>query len=80
MLRTFKGGIHPHYMKSPEIPETVIPAPDQLVIPLVQHIGAPCEPVVAVGDYVKMGQKIGDSSAPVSAPVHSSVSGKVIAI
>ena len=80
MLRSFKGGIHPHYMKAPHIPETVIPAPDQLVIPMVQHIGAPCEPVVAVGDYVKMGQKIGDSSAPISAPVHSSVSGKVIAI
>ena len=80
MLRTFKGGIHPHYMKSPQVPETVIPAPDHVVIPLVQHIGAPCEPIVKVGDYVKMGQKIGDSSAPVSAPVHASVSGTVTAI
>ncbi len=80
MLRSFKGGIHPHYMKSPEIPQTVIPAPDHVIIPLVQHIGAPCEAIVSVGDYVKMGQKIGDSSAPVSAPIHSSVSGKVIAI
>ncbi|MBQ7896498.1 MAG: electron transport complex subunit RsxC [Oscillospiraceae bacterium] len=80
MLRTFKGGIHPDYNKFPQNPETVIPAPDKVIIPLVQHIGAACEPIVAVGDYVKMGQKIGDSSAPISAPVHASVSGKVIAI
>lgn len=80
MLRTFKGGIHPKYMKAPEVPVTVIPAPDKVIIPLVQHIGAACEAIVAVGDYVKMGQKIGDCAAPVSAPVHASVSGKVIAI
>jgi electron transport complex protein RnfC len=44
------------------------------------HIGAPCQPTVAVGDEVKMGQKIGDSPAAVSAPIHASVSGKVVAI
>ncbi len=47
---------------------------------MAQHIGAPCQPIVAVGDYVKMGQKVGDNPAPVSAPVHSPVSGKVVAI
>jgi electron transport complex protein RnfC len=45
---------------------------------MAQHIGAPCEPLVAAGDEVKMGQKIGDSKGFVSAPVHSSVSGKVV--
>lgn len=83
MSNTFKGGIHPHddgkgYAKDKAI-ERLAP-PQVVAIPLSQHIGAPCEPCVAVGDEVKMGQKIGDSSAPVSAPVHSSVSGKVTAI
>lgn len=45
-----------------------------------QHIGAPCEPLVKVGDDVMVGQKIGDSSAFMSATVHSSISGKVIEI
>lgn len=58
----------------------VLDPPPFVVIPLRQHIGAPCEPLVAVGDHVKMGQKIGDSGAFVSAPVHASVSGKVVAI
>lgn len=80
MAFKFKGGVHPQYMKSPEIPATVIEPPSQVVIPMAQHIGAPCKPLVSVGDIVKMGQKIGDNSAPISAPVHSSVSGKVIAI
>ena len=44
---------------------------------MAQHIGAPCEPCVAVGDRVKIGQKIGDSEAFMSAPVHASVSGVV---
>jgi len=80
MSRSFKGGVHPKYMKAPEIPMSVITPPAQVIIPMAQHIGAPCQPLVAVGDYVKMGQKIGENSAPVSAPVHASVSGKVVAI
>jgi len=47
---------------------------------MLQHIGAPCEPVVAVGDKVKVGQPLGKAQAFVSAPVHSSVSGEVIAV
>lgn len=76
---TFKGGIHtPHYKKQTEkmMIENAI-EPKYVVIPLSQHIGAPCEPLVAAGDYVKVGQKIGESKAFVSAPVHSSVSGTV---
>ena len=80
MSHTFKGGVHPNYMKAPEIPVTVIAPPAQVIIPMAQHIGAPCKPLVQVGDYVKMGQKIGENPAPVSAPVHASVSGKVVAI
>ncbi|UKI38285.1 MAG: hypothetical protein L6V93_10220 [Clostridiales bacterium] len=51
-----------------------------MVYPVVQHIGAPCVPIVKVGDDVLKGQKIADSDAFVSAPIHSSVSGKVAAI
>ncbi|MGI6733656.1 MAG: hypothetical protein ACOX4J_05730 [Anaerovoracaceae bacterium] len=47
---------------------------------MVQHIGAPCQPTVAVGDLVKVGQVIGDSEAFVSAPIHSGASGKVLSI
>ena len=80
MTHTFKRGVHPNYMKAPEIPISVVTPPPQVVIPMAQHIGAPNKPLVAVGDYVKMGQKIGENPAPVSAPVHASVSGKVIAV
>ena len=80
MLHTFKGGVHPDYMKAPEVPISVIAPPDLVVIPLVQHIGAPNKPLVKVGDYVKMGQKIGDNEVPLCTPVHASVSGKVIAV
>ena len=80
MSYTFKGGVHPDYMKRPDIPATVIAPPAKVVIPMVQHIGAPCKPLVKVGDYVKMYQKIGENPAPVSAPIHASVSGKVVAV
>ncbi len=79
---TFRGGIHPpHFKKQTEaspIEEAFLPK--EVVIPLHQHIGAPCEPIVKVGDNVKVGQKIGDTKAFVSAPVHSSVSGIVTKI
>lgn len=80
MSHTFKGGVHPNYMKAPDVPMTVIAPPPQVVIPMAQHIGAPCKPTVAVGDYVTMGQVVGTNPAPVSAPVHASVSGKVVAV
>ena len=80
MTHTFKGGVHPNYMKAPEIPMPVMTPPPQVVIPMIQHIGAPNKPLVQKGDYVTMGQKIGESPAPVSAPVHASVSGKVVAV
>ena len=80
MLHTFKGGVHPDYHKAPEVPLTVIQPPKQVVIPVTQHIGAPCKPVVQVGEQVKMGQLIAMVNAPVSAPIHSSVSGTVTAI
>ncbi|MCD7748916.1 MAG: electron transport complex subunit RsxC [Oscillospiraceae bacterium] len=82
MLFKTHGGVHPNDKKAPsnEAAISTIPQPAQVVIPMSQHIGAPCTPLVAVGDQVKLGQKIGEAKAPVSAPVHASVSGKVIAI
>lgn len=56
---------------------TVMPIPDVVKICMSQSIGAPCKPLVKKGDYVKVGQRIGDTDAFVSAPVHSSVSGTV---
>lgn len=76
---TFKGGIHPPHFKE-QTEHLKIEKSDEpkiVVIPLQQHIGAPCEPLVKPGQYVKVGQKIGESKAFVSANVHSSVSGTV---
>lgn len=82
MVKTFAGGIHPPYSKSYTKDKSIEKAkvPKHIIIPMVQHIGAPCEPIVKVGDMVKKGQKVGEAKAFVSAPVHASTSGKVIAV
>ena len=81
-LDGYYGGVHPseHKEYSEHKDLTRFPAPAIAVIPMAQHLGAPATPVVQVGDYVKVGQKIGEPSAFISAPVHSSISGTVIAI
>ncbi len=72
------GGISlPHLKKTAEIESVLLNPPKEVVIPLSQHIGAPCEPTVKAGDKVYVGTLIGDSDAFVSAPIHSSVSGEV---
>lgn len=75
-------GIHPVYEKELTAAKAVeeMKLPNKVVIPLSQHIGAPCEPLVKIGDIVKKYQKIGEAKGFVSAPVHASISGKVIAI
>lgn len=79
---TFKGGTHPPHSKKATENKSLERANDPkiVVIPMQQHIGAPCEPIVKVGDEVKVGQKIGEAKGFVSVPVHSSVSGKVTAV
>ncbi len=78
----YYGGVHPSEKK--ELSEHTglvrFPQPDTVVIPMSMHLGAPANPVVQVGDYVKVGQMIGEAAGFISAPVHSSVSGKVIAV
>jgi len=72
------GGVHPKENKwySADCRVQAFPAPDVLVIPMSQHIGAPCLPLVKKGDRVLMGQKIGDNQG-LCVPVHASVSGTV---
>ena len=81
MKRLFFGGIHPKYNKemSTGITFFKIITPKQVVIPMVQHIGAPCTPLVQVGDRVLRGTKIGDGDG-LCVPVHASVAGTVIAV
>lgn len=78
----YYGGVHPSEKK--ELSEHTglvrFAAPDTVVIPMSMHLGAPANPVVQVGDQVKLGQMIGEAAGFISAPVHSSVSGKVVAI
>ena len=81
MKHLFFGGIHPKYNKemSTDSMEFRTVVPSRVVIPMVQHIGAPCTPLVLVGERVRWGQKIGDG-AGLCVPVHASVSGRVVAI
>lgn len=78
----FRGGIHPPDKKelSADKPITEARPPQRVVIPLSQHLGAPCKSIVAIDQKVKKGEMVGEAGGFVSAPVHASVSGKVIAI
>ena len=81
MAFSFFGGVHPKENKwyACDKETQVFPEPDNVVIPMAQHIGAPCKPLVAKGDLVTKGQKIGDNQG-LCVPVHASVSGKVKAV
>ena len=81
-LATFIGGIHPYEGKelSENKPVQVLMPKGDLVYPMSQHIGAPAKPLVAKGDHVLAGQKIGEAGGFISANVIASVSGTVKAI
>lgn len=81
-LDGYYGGVHPTERKefTERLPLERFPDPETVVIPLSMHAGAPANPVVQVGDTVKVGQVIGESAGFISSPVHSSVSGTVTAI
>ena len=78
----YYGGVHPseHKEFSEHITLKRFPEPKTVVISMSQHLGAPANPIVEVGDTVKVGQKIGEAAGFISAPVHSSVSGTVVAV
>lgn len=76
-----RGGVFVAHNKfTRDMPAERMPAPAVVVLPMQQHIGAPCAPTVKVGDEVKVGQVIGDTDKFVSAPIHATVSGKVTAV
>ena len=78
-LKSFKGGIYLSYHKELTKDKAIeeVPIPPEIIIPLSQHAGAPCEPLVKKGDKVVVGQKIGDTQTFFSAPVHAPVNGVV---
>ncbi|MBO4894230.1 MAG: electron transport complex subunit RsxC [Clostridia bacterium] len=80
-VKQVKGGVIVNHHKTTANCEVVrIPTPQTVVLPMQQHIGAPCTPTVQVGDHVDIGQVVGDSDKFVSAPIHASVSGTVKSI
>lgn len=78
-MKTFKiGGVHPKENKLSKGKKIELaPIPEFVTIPMAQHIGKPANPIVAVGDEVKVGTKIGECNGFVSANIYSSVSGTV---
>ncbi|ODS23431.1 electron transport complex subunit RsxC [Candidatus Endobugula sertula] len=78
----FHGGIYPpeNKQQSMTLPVGSLPIPDELIFPLNQHMGAPAEPIVSVGDNVLGGQKIAEAVGMFSATIHASSSGTVSAI
>ena len=85
ITQTFGGGVHPHEIgngkdstKSQPIVNAAAPA--RVTIAMSQHLGAPAACCVKVGQVVNMGQVIGEAQGAISAPVHASVSGKVVAL
>ncbi len=79
---TFSGGVHPADNKglTAHKPTVTAAIPKRAIIPLSQHIGAPTKSLVVIGQEVKKGEKIGETTGFVSAPVHASISGKVVAL
>ncbi|MCW8194341.1 electron transport complex subunit RsxC [Proteobacteria bacterium 005FR1] len=76
------GGIHPPEHKAQSLcnPLADLPLPAQIVLPVSQHLGAPAEPIVEVGDQVLKGELVAMGKQAISANVHASTSGKVVAI
>ncbi|MBI5919506.1 MAG: electron transport complex subunit RsxC [Nitrosomonadales bacterium] len=81
-LHRFHGGIHPaeHKQESSERPIARAPLPQQLVLPLLQHIGARAKAVVQAGDRVLKGELIAYAEGTVSAALHAPTSGTVLAV
>ena len=79
MAKTFKGGVHPPESKEATSGKGIveIPAPEEVIIPLSQHTGAPAKPVVEKGDEVRIGTMIAEADGFISVPAHATVSGKV---
>lgn len=81
-VHSFHGGIHPPENKrqSTGAPISAAPVPARIVLPLQQHIGLPADPVVKIGDRVLKGQLVAEAIGRISANIHASTSGTVVAI
>ncbi len=78
--KTFSGGIHPPAMKTTSDKAVVkLPLPDKVVLHLSQHIGAPAKSTLQINDKVTYGQVIAEAGGFVSAPIHATISGRIIA-
>ena len=81
MLRLNLGNTKiPHHKNTADMKPVRMPPPKEVLLSMSQNIGAPADPVVKVGDHVKIGQLVADSKSPISSPIYSSVSGTVTGI
>ena len=81
LKRKFLGNLRlSHHKNTADMSPVKMTCPQEILLPMDQHIGAPATPIVKVGDEVRVGQLVAEASGAVSAPVHASVSGKVIKI
>ncbi len=78
-LKTFKGGVHPAEYKelTENLPFEVMPTPEQVIIPLSQHIGKPAKVLVKKKEEVNAGQVVAEADGFISSPIHCSISGIV---
>ena len=79
-LKKLPGVRVPHRKHTAACPAEPMPLPEQVVIPMSMHIGAPSKPIVRVGEMVQVGQPIAESGGFISVPTHASVAGKVTKI
>lgn len=77
VLRKLHGVRVPHHKNTADLAAVKMPPPAVVTIPMSMHIGAPAKPLVKIGEYVTVGQRIAEAAAFVSSPVHASVSGTV---
>lgn len=79
-LKSLKGIHVPHIKNTNEAASIPMTEVDEIIIPMQQHMGAPCNPVVSKGQFVRVGDKIGDTEEYFSAPIHASCSGIVLRV
>ncbi len=78
--QTFQHGVHPPEQKQfcENVPVEILPTPKKVLLPLQQHLGAPCEPIVKAKQEVLYSEVVATAKAFVSAPIHAPISGKVL--
>lgn len=79
-LRRARGAAVPHHKNTAELETVDMPVPSEIVLPMQQHIGALCEPIVKKGDHVDVGSLVGHAPRGLSADIFCGVSGTVKAI